>query len=123
MRSRAASRRSHGRGWTTCAGAGSSPAATATTSGTTCGCSSAARDDGRMSNVYVHSFAISLDGFGTGEGLSREEPFGHAGERLHEWMFATRGFTPGGGGRVDYVFAQRHDPGIGAEIMGSGKYG
>ncbi len=76
-----------------------------------------------MSQVYVHSFAISLDGFGTGEGLSREEPFGHAGERLHEWMFATRGWKEGGGGGVDHVFVQRHDPGIGAEIMGSGKYG
>ena len=43
-----------------------------------------------MSLAQVQNFAISLDGFGTGEGLSREEPFGHAGERLHEWMFATR---------------------------------
>ena len=43
-----------------------------------------------MSLARVHNFALSLDGFGTGEGLSREEPFGHAGERLHEWMFATR---------------------------------
>ena len=43
-----------------------------------------------MSLTRVHSFAISLDGFGTGEGLSSDAPFGHAGERLHEWMFATR---------------------------------
>lgn len=76
-----------------------------------------------MSSVYVHSFAISLDGFGTGEGLSREEPFGHAGERLHEWMFNTRAWKAGGSGGVDHVFVQRHGPGIGAEIMGSGKYG
>ena len=34
--------------------------------------------------------SISVDGFGTGEGLSLDEPFGHAGERLHEWMFLTR---------------------------------
>ena len=38
----------------------------------------------------VHNFAISLDGFGTGEGQSADAHFGHAGERLHEWMFATR---------------------------------
>ena len=76
-----------------------------------------------MSQVYVHNFSISLDGFGTGEGLSREEPFGHAGERLHEWMFTTRAWQEGGSGGVDHVFVQRHDPGIGAEIMGSGKYG
>jgi dihydrofolate reductase len=76
-----------------------------------------------MSSVYVQNFSVSLDGFGTGEGLSREAPFGHAGERLHEWMFATRGFTAGGGGGVDHVFAQRFAPGIGAEIMGAGKFG
>jgi len=34
-------------------------------------------------SLRVHNFAISLDGFGTGEGQSREEPFGHAGERVH----------------------------------------
>ena len=43
-----------------------------------------------MSQVRVHNFSISLDGFGTGDGITIEAPFGHAGERLHEWMFATR---------------------------------
>lgn len=43
-----------------------------------------------MSQVHVHNFSISLDGFGTGEGITVEAPFGHAGERLHEWMFVTR---------------------------------
>ena len=43
-----------------------------------------------MSQVRVHNFAISLDGFGTGDGITFDAPFGHAGERLHEWMFATR---------------------------------
>ena len=33
------------------------------------------------------------------------------------------GGTPGGSGGVDDVFVQRHDPGIGAEIMGAGKFG
>ncbi|MBE2318332.1 dihydrofolate reductase family protein [Solirubrobacter sp. CPCC 204708] len=76
-----------------------------------------------MSSVYVHFFSVSLDGFGTGEGLSREEPFGHAGERLHEWIFVTRGWKEGGSGGVDDAFVQRHDMGIGAEIMGAGKFG
>ncbi|MFF7166454.1 dihydrofolate reductase family protein [Streptomyces sp. NPDC008086] len=81
-----------------------------------------------MSLARVHNFTISLDGFGTGEGQSRETPFGHAGERLHEWMFAT-GFwhhmtgRPGGSGGVDDAFARQHGPGIGAEIMGAGKFG
>ena len=29
-----------------------------------------------MSLARVHNFSISLDGFGTGEGLSRDAPFG-----------------------------------------------
>ena len=76
-----------------------------------------------MSFVRVHNFSISLDGFGTGVGLSREAPFGHAGERLHEWMFATGWWQPGGSGGVDNAIAGQHDPGIGAEIMGAGKFG
>jgi dihydrofolate reductase len=79
-------------------------------------------------SLRVHNLAVSLDGFGTGEGLSHQEPFGHAGERLHEWMFATRFWGEmvgqrGGSSGVDDAFAQRHGPGIGAEIMGAGKFG
>ena len=81
-----------------------------------------------MSQVRVHNFSISLDGFGTGEGLSLEAPFGHAGERLHEWMFATRFWNamvgqPGGSTGIDNAFAQLNAPNIGAEIMGRGKFG
>ena len=81
-----------------------------------------------MSLVRVHNFSVSLDGFGAGEPQSREQPFGHAGERLHEWMFAT-GFwnemsrKPGGSRGIDDAFARQHGPGIGAEIMGAGKFG
>ena len=65
-----------------------------------------------MSLTRVQNFAISLDGFGTGEGQTREAPFGHAGERLHQWMLATRCWgemvgPPGGTGGVDDVFAQQ----------------
>ena len=83
-----------------------------------------------MSLARVHNFSISLDGFGTGEGQSHDEPFGHAGDRLHEWMFATRwwkqdlqGGSSGGGGGVDDAFARQFEVGIGAEIMGAGKFG
>jgi dihydrofolate reductase len=81
-----------------------------------------------MSLVRVQNFSISLDGFGTGEPQSLEAPFGHAGERLHEWMVATRwggamfGHTGGTSG-VDDAFARLFDEGIGAEIMGAGKFG
>ncbi len=81
-----------------------------------------------MSEVRVHNFSISLDGFATGEPQTRDTPFGHAGERLHEWMFATRFWhqmtgKPGGSVGTDDAFAERHNRGIGAEIMGAGKFG
>jgi dihydrofolate reductase len=81
-----------------------------------------------MSEVRVHNFSISLDGFATGEPQTRDAPFGHAGERLHEWMFLTRFWRqmvgqPGGSVGVDNAFAERHEHGIGVEIMGAGKFG
>ena len=77
-----------------------------------------------MTLARVHNLSISLDGFGTGEKIGLDAPFGHAGERLHEWMFATRvGDSTGGTSGVDYAFAERHNHGIGAEIMGRGKFG
>jgi dihydrofolate reductase len=81
-----------------------------------------------MSRVRVSSFSVSLDGFGTGEGQSAEAPFGHAGERLHEWMFATRWGREmlgerGGSGGIDDAVLRQFAPGIGAEIMGAGKFG
>src|SRR5262252_5711970 len=39
-----------------------------------------------VSQVRVHNFSVSLDGFGTGAGQSLDAPFGHAGTRLHEWF-------------------------------------
>src|ERR1700704_6759213 len=71
-----------------------------------------------LSQVRVHNFSISLDGFGTGDGITFEAPFGHAGERLHEWMFATRFWRSmvdetGGTVGVDHSFAKRHGLGIG----------
>jgi dihydrofolate reductase len=81
-----------------------------------------------MSLARVHSFSISLDGFGSGEGQSHDAYFGHAGDRLHEWMFATRWWgemvrQPGGSRGVDDAFTRQFAPGIGAEIMGAGKFG
>jgi len=81
-----------------------------------------------VSLVRVHNFSISLDGFGTGEGQSLETPFGHAGQRLHEWFFPTRTFremqgrTDGSRG-IDDAFASQWSAGIGVEIMGRNKFG
>ena len=76
-----------------------------------------------MSLVRVQFFSVSLDGFGTGAGQTAELHFGHAGERLHEWMFTNRSWSPGGRGGIDDAFLRLHDVGVGAEIMGAGKWG
>src|SRR5688500_4761388 len=83
-----------------------------------------------MSRTRFHNLAISLDGIATGEPQSAGAPFGHAGARLHEWMFATRYWAAegrGGAGSgsvgVDDAFAQRHAIGFGAEIMGANMFG
>ena len=86
-----------------------------------------------MTKLRVHNFAVSVDGFATGEGLSFEEPFGHAGHRLMEWFFPTRTFVSmsghddaavgSGTTGIDDQFASATTVGIGAEIMGRGKFG
>jgi len=81
-----------------------------------------------MSLARVQFISVSLDGFATGEGQSLDAPFGHAGERLHEWMFETRWGRdmigrPGGSRGVDDAFLRQFSAGIGAEIMGAGKFG
>ncbi|WP_052850134.1 dihydrofolate reductase family protein [Streptomyces avicenniae] len=81
-----------------------------------------------MSRVRVHNFSVSIDGFATGEGQTLEDPFGHAGHRLHEWFFPTRtcqrmqGNEDGSTG-VDEAVAHTWNVGVGAEIMGRNKFG
>lgn len=76
-----------------------------------------------MSRVVVNAFSISLDGFGTGEPQTLDEPFGHAGQRLHQWLFAGE---PGGervSTGVDAAMgATGWDGSVGAEIMGRRKF-
>ncbi|GLX00430.1 dihydrofolate reductase family protein [Microtetraspora sp. NBRC 16547] len=81
-----------------------------------------------MSRVRVHNFAVSLDGFATGEGQSLDEPFGHAGGRLHEWFLETQIFhemrgKKGGDNGVDDAVARTWNEGVGVEIMGRNKFG
>ena len=87
-----------------------------------------------MSKVRVHNLAVSLDGYGTGEGQTLEAPFGHAGMRLLGWAIATPTFQAMHGGKhpmgdvseaaaVDEQFTSRWADGIGAEIMGRNKFG
>jgi dihydrofolate reductase len=71
--------------------------------------------------VRVTNFAISLDGFGSGEPQSFEAPFGHAGMKLHQWRFAT--WQEGAPNGVDALFGRQYDVGFGAEVMGANKFG
>lgn len=80
-----------------------------------------------VSQVRVHNFTVSLDGYGTGEGQTLEAPFGHAGT-LMKWAFGTRTFRgmleqEGGSLGLDDAFASNWAHGIGAEIMGRHKFG
>ena len=78
--------------------------------------------------VRVHSFTISLDGYGAGPRQTRAEPLGVGGEELHQWLIATRTFQSmtgksGGTVGVDDDFAKRFGEGVGAWIMGRNMFG
>ena len=45
-----------------------------------------------MSRLRVHSFTISLDGYGAGADQSLVNPLGRGGESLHGWFVPTRTF-------------------------------
>jgi dihydrofolate reductase len=81
-----------------------------------------------MSKLRVHNFAISLDGYGAGPRQGHDAPLGVGGERLHEWVFKTRGARAmfgetGGEEGIDHDFFVRGDEGIGATIMGRNMFG
>lgn len=86
-----------------------------------------------MPLARAHNIAISLDGFGSGDGQRLEAPFGHAGMRLMEWFIPTETFQSQAGDRERAPVDPASDPddryarlawaGIGAEIMGAGKFG
>ncbi len=78
--------------------------------------------------LRVQNFAVSMDGFGAGEGQSLERPFGHVdpGDLL-AWAMATASFPnrtePGGSRGLDDHFIRDFTRNIGAEIMGRNKFG
>jgi dihydrofolate reductase len=76
-----------------------------------------------MSKVRVQNFSISVDGFGTGEGQTLDDPFGHAGHRLHQWFFPIGMFGPPGPEGIDLALARFGWDAVGAEIMGRNKFG
>jgi dihydrofolate reductase len=81
-----------------------------------------------MARVRVHTLAISLDGCVAGPGQSLTNPLGIGGERLHDWVFATRSAREahgqkGGAEGIDNDWIARGEVGIGATIMGRNMFG
>jgi dihydrofolate reductase len=81
-----------------------------------------------MPKLRVHSFTISLDGYGAGPNQSVDHPLGVGGVALHDWAFATRTFRQihggeGGAMGIDDEFAARGFINIGAWIMGRNMFG
>jgi dihydrofolate reductase len=81
-----------------------------------------------MAKIRVHNFAVSLDGYAAGPDQDLENPLGVRGERLHEWVFATRfgrrmiGQEGGEAGIAD-DFLAAGETGIGATVMGRNMFG
>lgn len=81
-----------------------------------------------MQKLRVHSFAISIDGYGAGPHQDLANPLGIGGKAMHEWAFATRTFRvifgqDGGTTGVDNDFAAKGFQNIGAWIIGRNMFG
>jgi dihydrofolate reductase len=81
-----------------------------------------------MAKLRVHSFSISLDGYGAGAKQDLENPLGVGGRTLHDWILPTRTFQQmqgqnGGETGVDDAFLARGSAGIGAWILGRNMFG
>lgn len=81
-----------------------------------------------MSKLRVHTFSISIDGYGAGPNQDLEHPLGIGGPELFDWFFHTRtwqrmhGNEDGETGADDHMAAQGFD-GIGAWILGRNMFG
>jgi dihydrofolate reductase len=78
--------------------------------------------------LRVHSFSISLDGYGAGPNQDLDNPLGAGGLAMHQWVFATRTFRRMFGGDdgttgIDDDFAARGFNNIGAWILGRNMFG
>ena len=81
-----------------------------------------------MARLRVHSFTISLDGYGAGPRQSQQEPLGIGGEELHGWMVHTRTFhamqrREGGDTGPDDDLTAQGFANIGAWILGRNMFG
>jgi len=81
-----------------------------------------------MPQVRVSSFAVSLDGYGSGPRQDLNNPLGVRGAELFEWFFATRTWRQmhgqeGGSTGVDDDWARRGMENVGAWILGRNMFG
>ncbi|PSR67670.1 deaminase [Nocardia sp. MDA0666] len=81
-----------------------------------------------MPRLRVHNFSISLDGYVAGPDQGPDHPLGVGGERLHEWVFATRFGRrmigrEGGSTGIDDEHLAAGEANIGATIMGRNMFG
>lgn len=82
-----------------------------------------------MTRVRVHSFAVSIDGYGAGPNQDIDHPMGVGGEDLHQWAFATRTFqrrvlgNDEGATGIDDEFMARGFANIGSWIIGRNMFG
>jgi len=81
-----------------------------------------------MSQVRVHSFSISIDGYGAGPDQDLENPIGVGGLKVFEWFFPTRTWQRMHGGEdgetgVDDDVAARGFENIGSYILGRNMFG
>jgi dihydrofolate reductase len=81
-----------------------------------------------MSRLRIHTFTISLDGYGAGPNQDLDNPFGRGGLALLEWMTNTRTFQRlvgqgQGATGVDDDFVARGFENVGAWILGRNMFG
>ena len=81
-----------------------------------------------MSKLRVHSFSISIDGYGAGPGQDLQHPLGVGGEALFDWFFHTRTWqrmhgNEGGETGADNEVAAQGFAEIGAWILGRNMFG
>jgi dihydrofolate reductase len=81
-----------------------------------------------MSKLRVHSFTVSIDGYGAGPRQTLEAPLGEGGKDLHHWMSATRTARrmfgqDGGETGVDEDYTAAGFENIGAWILGRNMFG
>jgi dihydrofolate reductase len=81
-----------------------------------------------MAKLRAHNISMSLDGYAAGPAQDADNPLGVGGEKLHEWVFATRSGRQmigeeGGAEGPDDAFFRAGDDNIGATVMGRNMFG